>query len=328
VIVAGTALAHARGAALRGALACALLALVACGGNRSTNRSSPSDISSPGAATQTAAATSPATAQPAAASLVLPRGGTQIFPRYRVVAYYGAAETPAMGVLGQGTPDAIAQRLVVAAKRFEPFGRPVMPAFELIVTVAQHDAGATGSYSGHADDADIERYLTAARRVHAIAILDIQPGYRSFLADVRHFERYLVRPDVSLALDPEWKMTPPAIPGSTIGHSNAEVVNQVSGYLADLVARRHLPQKLLVLHRFEPEMIEHAQTIVPRPGLAITFHADGFGLRKVKLDDYRILHRKAPFFNGFKLFYQQDINMMPPADVAKLNPTPDLITYE
>src|SRR5262249_18711517 len=41
----------------------------------------------------------------AAAAAELPRGGSQIFPRYRVVAYYGAAGTPALGVLGQGSPD-------------------------------------------------------------------------------------------------------------------------------------------------------------------------------------------------------------------------------
>ncbi len=258
----------------------------------------------------------------------LPGGGTTIFPHYRVVAFYGAAGTPGLGVLGQGAPSAAAAKLLKQASAYAPFGRPVLPAFELIATVAQRDRGASGTYSVHESDAQIGRYLTAARRIHALLVLDIQPGYRSFLSEARHYEKYLVQPDVELALDSEWSMNRGEVPGQKIGHTTAKTVNDVSAYLAQIVATRHLPQKLLAVHLFVPEMVLNSRAITARPGLAITFHIDGFGGRAAKRGHYRLLRRSAPFFDGFKLFYQQDIDMFSAADIMHLPPPPDLITYE
>jgi hypothetical protein len=258
----------------------------------------------------------------------LPGGGTTIFPRDRVVAFYGAGGVSGLGVLGQGTPSAMAVKLLAQARAYAPFGRPVLPAFELIATVVQAAPGASGTYGVRENDAQIGEYLAAARRIHALLILDVQPGYRSFLSEARHYEKYLAQPDVGLALDSEWSMQPGDIPGKTIGHTTASVVNAVSGFLAQIVASHHLPQKLLVIHLFRPDMISGADAVVARPGLAITFHVDGFGIRAVKLGAYAQLHRKAPFFNGFKLFYQRDVDMFSAAEVMRLHPPPDLVTYE
>src|SRR3954451_10426851 len=65
----------------------------------------------------------------------LPRGGRTIFPRYRVVAYYGAPQDPQLGELGIGTPDQAARRLM---RQAGPYGRDrkLMPALELITVVA------------------------------------------------------------------------------------------------------------------------------------------------------------------------------------------------
>ena len=41
----------------------------------------------------------------------LPLGGRQIFPRFRVVAYYGAPQSRELGALGIGTPDHAVGRL-------------------------------------------------------------------------------------------------------------------------------------------------------------------------------------------------------------------------
>ena len=258
----------------------------------------------------------------------LPGGGTTIFPHSRVVAYYGAAGTGALGVLGAGSPDVVAPRLVAQAKAYSAFGRPVIPAMELIATEATSDPGASGYGSLRDDDATIQRYIDAARKIHGVTILDIQPGTRSFVTEAAHYDRFLEQPDVELALDAEWQRQAGSPAGYSIGHTTASVVNAVSAHLAALVAKHHLPQKLLILHRFTGYMIQDANQVQPRPGLAIVFHADGFGARDLKITTYRLLHRKAPFFNGFKLFYKQDTNMMTPADVMKLSPQPDLLTYE
>ena len=105
-------------------------------------------------------------------------------------------------------------------------------------------------------------------------------------------------------------------------------MNDVSRYLARIVATHRLPQKLLAIHLFTPEMVSDANAIAARPGLAITFHIDGFGGRAAKRGHYGLLHHRAPFFNGFKLFFQQDIDMFSAAEVMHLHPPPDLITYE
>ena len=103
---------------------------------------------------------------------------------------------------------------------------------------------------------------------------------------------------------------------------------RAAAFPARIVATHRLPQKLLVIHLFTPEMILEANAIAARPGLAITFHIDGFGARAAKRGHYSLLHHRAPFFNGFKLFFQQDIDMFSAAEVMHLHPPPDLITYE
>ena len=265
---------------------------------------------------------------PSAPPAELPRGGRTVFPDFRVVAYYGGATTSALGVLGEGTPDQAARRLARQAQRFATPARPVLPAFELIVTVAQASAGADGSYSAPTAPADIRRYLAAARRARALLLLDIQPGRRDFLQEVRRYERFLREPDVGLALDPEWSMRPGQVPGQSIGSTDAATINRVSGYLNGLVTRRRLPQKLLVIHQFTPQMVRRRAAVKPRRGLAITFHIDGFGGQFAKRSKYRQLRARKPFFNGFKLFFDEDRDMLTPREVLALRPAPDLVTYQ
>ena len=92
-------------------------------------------------------------------------------------------------------------------------------------------------------------------------------------------EPFLKLPDVSLALDPEWSLNPPQLPGQEIGSTDAATVNEVSLYLSRLVRRYHLPQKLLVVHRFTDEMVESENQLERDPGVALVLNVDGFGGR-------------------------------------------------
>ncbi|PZR62372.1 MAG: hypothetical protein DLM53_06010 [Candidatus Eremiobacter antarcticus] len=265
----------------------------------------------------------------AKAASQLPRGGRAIFPEFRVVAFYGEAGVPNMGILGQGTPERQGALLAKRAALFTPFGRPVMPAFELIATVAQASPGASGCYCGRMDDETVRRYLDMARRLHGLLILDIQPGRSRFLPEAKRYQRFLEQPDVELAMDSEWRMGAQEVPGATIGHVNAAEINAVSEYLAGIVKRKQLPQKFLVVHQFAGYMVEDKRTVAKRAGLAITFHIDGFGGRALKVKTYRQLSdRDGHFFNGIKLFFDQDINMFSAREVMGLRPPPDLITYQ
>jgi hypothetical protein len=40
------------------------------------------------------------------------------------------------------------------------------------------------------------------------------------------------------------------------------------------------------------------------------------------------VHADAPFSNGFKLFFDEDVDMFSPAEVLALDPVPDLVTYQ
>lgn len=234
-----------------------------------------------------------------------------------------------MGVLGSGSIPAVAKRLKAQTAAYAAYGKPVIPAYELIAVVAQRDAGANGSYSTGEDDAKIERYLKAANAIHGILILDIQPGRAAFLPLVKRYERFLKDPAVSLALDSEWSMGPAEIPGDVIGGTDAQTVNAVGTYLAAIVRKYHLPQKLLIVHQFTPDMIAQRYAVRKPKELAVVFHIDGFGDRPNKLSKYAMLseNRRGAFL-GLKLFYDQDVNMFSAREVSRLSPSPDLVTYQ
>jgi hypothetical protein len=272
---------------------------------------------------------SPAAQQAESKPAELPRGGRVILPGKRVVAYYGDPRDPALGVLGIGSPDREARRLAKQARGYERPGRPVLPALELITTLATEEEGEDGDHALREPDATTRRYLKAARAAHMLLILDIQPGYGSFLDEARHLEPFLKQPDVSLALDPEWSLTPPQLPGQEIGSTDAAAINEVSEYLSKLVRRYRLPQKLLVVHRFTDEEIEDEAGLRAVPGVALILDVDGFGAPPAKKSKYRQLASdRAKVFDGFKLFYDQDEDLMKPSEVLRLRPQPDFILYQ
>ncbi|HMJ95289.1 MAG TPA: hypothetical protein VK486_05520 [Thermoleophilaceae bacterium] len=259
----------------------------------------------------------------------LPRGGRTILPDKRVVAFYGAPQDPELGELGIGSPARAARKLERQARLYARRGRPVLPAFELIAAIVTSEAGDGGDHSIRQEPATIRRYLRAARAHRMLLMLDVQPGYAPFLQEAKALEHFLKEPDVSLALDPEWSMDPPQLPGQEIGSTDAATINEVSRYLSGIVRRYHLPQKLLVVHRFTGDMIQAEHDLERNPGVALVVNVDGFGDQPNKISKYNEftndLQRR---FNGFKLFYHEDLNLMKPKQVLRLRPTPDLIVYE
>jgi len=263
-----------------------------------------------------------------AAPVQLPRGGRKIFPAYEVVAYYGAPQDDQLGVLGIGSPTHAGRKLLRQAAPYAHSGRKVMPAMELIADVASGSPGDDGLYRTREPSAVIARYLAAARRIHALLILDIQPGHAGFFDEARHLERWLRQPDVSLALDPEWA-TPNAIPGQVIGSVDVHEVNAISFWLDQIVHRYDLPQKLLVVHRFTPGAVAGQPDLKPRTGVAVTLNVDGFGTNPIKVAKYHEFAVRRPgIHNGFKLFYHEDPNTMKPARALRIRPRPELIVYE
>lgn len=258
----------------------------------------------------------------------LPDGSRTLFPDHQLVAEYGHPGIPAMGVLAEKDPLEAARQVQLRALDYElRSGRPALPTFEVIATVAQSQPGRDGLYSYVLPPPRIEPWLDAVRTVDGYLILDLQPGRARFIDQARVYESLLLQPDVGLAIDPEWSMGATGVPGRGIGSVTAAEINEVSAYLASLVERAGLPEKALIVHRFTAAMVTDPENVVDRDGIAMVFHADGFGTRHLKLEDYFGLLPDR-FARGLKLFIDEDVRIFQPSEVVGLEPPPDVITYQ
>jgi hypothetical protein len=266
---------------------------------------------------------------PKARRAQLPGGGRRLFPDRRVVAFYGNPRDDELGALGIGTPAQAGRRLVKQAKPYDRTSRRILPAMELISTVATAAPGPSGLYRDRLAFPTIRRYLKAARRVQALLVLDIQPGRGEFGPEIERLEPFLREPDVGLALDPEWHVGPDQRPGEVIGSTDADVVNSAATFLAHLVRRYDLPEKLLLVHRFTDDMIARPQRLKQARGVQTVVNVDGFGSNTVKVAKYKSFVAGTPGMRrGFKLFYEEDVKTMSPKGVMALLPRPDVVVYE
>ena len=262
----------------------------------------------------------------------LPGGGQLLFPMRRIVALYGNPTTPALGVLGhQGVTASISRAKAVAAQYNRLTKVPVIPAFEIIATVAQGSPGPSGSYSYVTPVSLLRRWINAANRAGLYVILDLQPGRANLLAQAKVYRSLLVRPDVGLALDPEWKLQPGQLPLQQIGSVSITEINSVVNWLAQLTARHHLPQKLLELHQFRLSMIQNEARLDTRhDDLAIVINMDGQGAPSTKDQTWAAIISAAPHgvHFGWKDFYVKDKPMLGPAATIHHTPVPVLISYQ
>lgn len=258
-----------------------------------------------------------------------------ILPGRRIVAYYGNPLSKRMGVLGEYARDEMLRRFerqIDEWRRADP-DTPVQPALHLISVVAQGDPGTSGKYRTIMRDTLIEMVYGWAKEKNAILFVDIQVGHSDVRELLPRFEKFLSRPDVHLAIDPEFMMKAGHKPGAKIGTMDAADINYAADYLARLVRQHNLPPKVLVIHRFTRGMITNSRAIRLRPEVQIVMHMDGWGAPFLKRDTYRdYIVREPVQFTGFKLFYHNDTKkghpLMTPADLLRLRPPPLYIQYQ
>jgi hypothetical protein len=269
----------------------------------------------------------------AAGGTQLPGGGQLLFPQHMMVALYGTPGTGALGVLGEQGLEASIQRARDTAAPYEGLvDATVVPAFEIIATVASGAAGPDGNYSSESDVEALRPWVEAAGEAGLYVVLDLQPGRTDFLTQARLYQPLLELPHVGLALDPEWRLRPDQVHLTQIGQVGIDEVNQVVTWLADLTRDNALPQKLLVLHQFQVRMIVDRERLdTSREELAIVVHVDGQGSQPMKQDTWQVLHQNAPApINwGWKNFYDEDSPMLTPDQtIAQVLPTPQLVSYQ
>jgi hypothetical protein len=262
----------------------------------------------------------------------LPGGGQVLFPMHRLLALYGYPGTPALGALGEQGLTASIARIRRIAAAYQPLSKvPVVPAFEIIATVAQSSPGPGRTYSYESTVASLRPWVSRAAAAGMYVVLDLQAGRASLLAQAKRYRQLLALPDVGLALDPEWKLQPRQLPLHQIGSVSTTEINGVISWLAGLTARDHLPQKLLVLHQFKLSMITAEQRLnTSHDDIAIVIHMDGQGTPGEKLSTWNAVVGTAPggVFFGWKNFYAKDHPTLSPTQTMANKPEPVMISYQ
>ncbi|MDO5533433.1 MAG: hypothetical protein Q4F65_02125 [Propionibacteriaceae bacterium] len=262
----------------------------------------------------------------------LPRGGQTIFPEYRLFGYSGYPGAAALGRLGTGDID---ERMVEIEQVGEDFrhDRKLLPVMELIAVTVHGEPGSDGMYRTRVSDEIIQSWLDTAREHKGLLLLNIQPGRAKFIDEVRHLEKWLVEPDVGLALDPEWAVGADETPGKVFGKTSGPELDEVARYVAGLVAEHNLPEKVVLYHQLHADIVADEDQLVPHEGVVLIKSVDGIGTSVAKTGLYNRLVSATPdhVHLGFKLFYEEDARhgpLMSPDEVMGLDPQPEYILYE
>lgn len=264
-----------------------------------------------------------------------PHGGA-ILPFSRIVAYYGNFFSTRMGILGEFDEATVLARLASTTAAWEAAdpNTPVTPAIHYIAMVAQGDAGSDGMYRNVMPDEEIEKAYRMAQRIDGILFLDLQIGLSTIERELPKFHEFLTRPDVHLAIDPEFAMKTGDAPGTVIGTFDAEEINYVINYLSEIVREHELPPKVLVVHRFTQNMVTNYDAIEPTAEVQVVMHMDGWGSRDLKRSTYRRVIEPEPVqFVGLKIFYKNDLKppstgLFSPEEALELHPEPVYIQYQ
>ena len=259
-----------------------------------------------------------------------------VFPASRVVAFYGNPLVTKMGVLGEYPKDEMLAKLDKEVARWakaDP-SHPVVPALHLIVTVASGTPGRNGLYRTQMFDSLTNTVYGWAKAKKGLLFIDVQVGKSSVQAEIPRLRAFLENPDVHLGIDPEFAMaTSGAVPGTKIGTLDAKDINWAINFLDEIARAKHLPPKVLIVHRFTRKMVTNAKSIHPTPNVQVVMDMDGWGPPWLKFDSYHDYVKAEPVqFTGFKLFFHNDTKtgapMLTPSEVLRLNPRPLYIQYQ
>jgi hypothetical protein len=247
-----------------------------------------------------------------------------------LVTWYGNPWSERMGILGRLEGEALAEGLTRQAAAYAAVtSKQVIPAYELVAIIGQPQPGRDGGYRRRESREVIDRLLREARTAGFKLILDVQTGHSTVLTELSYLAPYLQEPDVYLALDPEFSMGAGGVPGQRIGEMRADDVNDAIAVLECLEERYHLPPKVLIVHQFTTAMLPDKEKIWSTDMLDVVLVADGFGSPALKRHTYAtVLRQHSLAYSGFKLFYRQDTDLLQPAQVLALTPSPSVIIYQ
>ena len=108
-------------------------------------------------------------------------------------------------------------------------------------------------------------------------------------------------------------------PGGAYGHTTGAELNQTAAYLARLVRRHDLPEKVMVYHQVAHERGARESGLKAHPGVVMVKSVDGLGRPGPKVNTYRVVNKTTPkhVHAGFKLFFDRGHRGQQPADDAR-----------
>jgi hypothetical protein len=251
------------------------------------------------------------------------------------VAFYGHPETTGLGVLGEQGPAETLQRMGEFLEAYAADGAQIIPTFEMIAAVAAAGPTDDGDYSFEWPIETYRPWVDFATENGMYVILDLQSGRDDFLTQAKMYEELLLLPNVSLALDPEWRLGPDQTHLNQIGTVTAAEVNTVIDWLSTLVRDNGLPQKMLIVHQFRDTMIQNRQDLKQVPELQLVIQMDGEGgaggeaTKDATWNKLTAGTEDAHWKWGWKNFFDEDEpGPPPPENVIRKVPTPVFVSYQ
>jgi len=249
----------------------------------------------------------------------------------QIISYYGNPYAEEMGILGTADLETIAEQLERQAARYDLLNGStnVLAALHLVYAVAQPHPTDNGLYLQYVDDAIVQRYIEFAEERDMLLFLDLQIGRSSVEAELERVVPYLRHPQVHLAIDPEFAVDSPEVPGKVLGSLRASDINAAQAMLQQLVQAEQLPPKLLIVHQFIDSMVLDGEAIGRYPDVELIIDMDGFGPAEVKRVKYE-LYAERPYAShaAIKLFFEHDPDLMSEVEILRLEPTPAVVIYQ
>jgi hypothetical protein len=249
----------------------------------------------------------------------------------QVVVFYGSPNHPGMGILGVFPPEESAQRVKAEAAVYDSLNgdRGAVPALDLIYATVQSEPTSNGLYLRYLKDDVVRTYLELADRYDLQVILDLQIGRGNVAEEVRKIEPYLHNPRVHVAIDPEYAVGPNGVPLRTPGRISGADINEVQGYLSDLIAREGLPPKMLIIHQYLEGTVIDGEATQVVPNVDLVVNMDAFGNPQEKQQKYQMFSAR-PYaeHRSFNIFLRHDDHVLSEEEAIALNPSPDVIFYQ
>jgi hypothetical protein len=247
----------------------------------------------------------------------------------RFVSFYGTTG-PGLGILGRHS---ISDTLKMLNDQVQPYREldpcvEIVPAFHIVVTVADANPGEDGDYNHRMDHEDVQTWIDSIHSAGGIAILDIQIARSTLTTELNYVEPLLRQTGVHLAIDPEFIVGEGEVPGTNLGSIDGEAINQAQAWLNTL-AEQVGENKILVIHQFDDRMATNKDVVQDYPLVDLVWDADGFGGPGAKVGDYHQYRDEAGFeYGGLKIFYNYDSPVLTPGQVMALDPPPAYIIYQ